>query len=624
MTDLYAATSKHLLLRQYPAAISTVHALLNDLRSRHPFIYNRPERTNTKTPPLLVKWEAYPYSTIQALKLLCTVYVSAWSGGVTEQEVLRKGRGVGGVASQRSQGKKQDGPKDVRLEALAKCLPPNTDSSNAILTTTLHMCLQTLESSQPPHTVQDKSTGNPNAPNTAVLDLPPSLLLTFLLACIKISSSADAATKGPTNTQLSSRTTQDAISFARKLFEDWLAVLPDESLYALSQARPLRTPRKARKPSVKAPLESSTSSLGSSISSINAGNTSDSSPSASTVLVETPSSDDQDRSFLLQFKKDYLRLVEVYVLEVLPRQDDWDIASDFIMGEFVMGAKRKEQMLKRLHDAKAKHIASLTRTRRSSGNLTRSTSGGPNSMTALSGSSALEPEDMDTETIIAGGSVSRRSSAASTERTARPFDRGTIRTTRGNAVTRDVTDGRREENDQSLAQDMDPRVTQDLDDHPSRSVADSTTSLGGKGPVKRAVSSFAALRSRIIEYLDEPLSEPRSTEAQARAAGDSGGNEGRRNRPRLQGQNHLQKPWRILSLLRPKHLVPLVIGLLFLIASRQWRRKNRKLLDSTGQNRGSTIPLWYIMAAQWWRNTFDFALQKFRVMIAMGTTLTYV
>lgn len=45
---------------------------------------------------------------------------------------------------------------------------------------------------------------------------------------------------------------------------------------------------------------------------------------------------------LLQFKKDYLRLVEVYVLEVLPRQDDWDIASDFVMGDFVMGAKRKE------------------------------------------------------------------------------------------------------------------------------------------------------------------------------------------------------------------------------------------------------------------------------------------
>lgn len=48
---------------------------------------------------------------------------------------------------------------------------------------------------------------------------------------------------------------------------------------------------------------------------------------------------------LLQFKKDYLRLVEVYVLEVLPRQDDWDIASDFVMGDFVMGAKRKEVSL---------------------------------------------------------------------------------------------------------------------------------------------------------------------------------------------------------------------------------------------------------------------------------------
>jgi hypothetical protein len=341
MTDLYAATSKHLLLRQYPSAISTVHALLNDLRSRHPFIYNRPERINSKTPPLLVKWEAYPYSTIQALKLLCTVYVSAWAGGVTEQEVLRKGRNVGGVGSQRSQGRKQDGPKDVKLEALAKCLPPNTDSSNAILLTTLEICLQTLNDSQPPHTsTQNKPIGNLNTPSTAVLDLPPSLVLTFLLASIKISSSADTTSK--TSTAQPSRVNQDAISFARKLFEDWLAVLPDESLYALSQARPQRTPRKPRKSSAKVPLETSTSSLGSSTSSVNTGNISDASASGSTVLVEAPSSDDQDRSILLQFKKDYLRLVEVYVLEILPRQDDWDIASDFIMAEFVMGAKRKE------------------------------------------------------------------------------------------------------------------------------------------------------------------------------------------------------------------------------------------------------------------------------------------
>ncbi|KAJ9109108.1 hypothetical protein QFC21_000436 [Naganishia friedmannii] len=619
MTDLYAATSKHLLLRQYPSAISTVHALLNDLRSRHPFIYNRPERTNSKTPPLLVKWEAYPYSTIQALKLLCTVYVSAWAGGVNEQEVLRKGRSVGGAGNQRTQGRKQDGPRDIRLEALAKCLPPNTDSSNAILTTTLEMCLQTLGDSQPPHTAaQNKSAGNLSAPSTAVLDLPPSLALTFLLACIKISSSADGTSKTPT--AQFPRANQDAISFARKLFEDWLAVLPDESLYALSQARPQRTPRKPRKTTAKLPLEASMSSLASSTSSVNVGNMSDASASASTVLVEAPSSDDQDRSILLQFKKDYLRLVEVYVLEILPRQDDWDIASDFIMGEFVMGAKRKEQMLKRLHDAKSKHIASMTRARRSSatsastGDLTRNTSGVPNSMTSLSASSALDPEDMDTETVIAGGSISRRSSAASTERTARPFDRNS-RPMRSSATARATEEPLEGRDEQHPGQDVDPRSTG------SRDV---TAPKATNGAVTRAVSSFAALRSRIIEYLDEPLSEPRTSDAQARGDSQGSGSEERRHRPRRTAQSNVSKPWHILSLLRPRYLATLMIGLLFLVASRQWRRKNRKVLKSTGQSTGSTLPLWYIVASQWWQNVFGFAWQKFRMLISMGTTLTYV
>lgn len=266
-------------------------------------------------------------------------------------------------------------------------------------------------------------------------------------------------------------------------------------------------------------------------------------------------------------------------------------------------------------------MASMTRARRSSAtsasaaSLTRSTSGAPNSMTSLPASSALDPEDMDTETIIAGGSVSRRSSAASTERTARPFGRGLNRPSRGSVVTRNADDPHRGANEQDPGRDIDP---------PSAVSRDATASSTGKGPMTRAVSSFAALRSRIIEYLDEPLSEPRSENAQPRTESHTSGNEERRNRPRRQAHATVPKPWRILSLLRPRYLATLALGVLFLVASRQWRRKNRKALASTGQSTGSTIPLWYIMASQWWRSIFEFAWQKFRMMISMGTTLTYV
>lgn len=220
---------------------------------------------------------------------------------------------------------------------------------------------------------------------------------------------------------------------------------------------------------------------------------------------------------------------------------------------------------------------------------------------------------MDTETVIAGPTTgrnaSRRSSDASTERTARPHDR-VNRSGRGHTSIQETSEG---------AQDATRRVQSNRAEEsvPPRSSAHAaeTSAIGEEGPVTRAVSSFAALRNRIVEYLDEPLSEPRPDRAEPNRSQDPS----RRNR-----RGQAAKRWNVLQILRPKALAIIGAILAALLARRQYqRRRADQSLQSAGTI-GSTIPLWYIINAQWWKDILVFVWQKLRTMFSMGTTLTYV
>lgn len=232
-------------------------------------------------------------------------------------------------------------------------------------------------------------------------------------------------------------------------------------------------------------------------------------------------------------------------------------------------------------------------------------------MTSMPSASALEGEDLDTETVIAGGAASRaasrRSSNASTERTARPYDRGG-RATRAPATRRDA----------GVRADVEPsRPFEDTRRSEPVHAAEPLSDTEAPVPVSRPNSTFAALRNRIIEYLDEPLSEPRSSTSRPREGSAP------REQPRRAPRNDPPKPWSILQLLRPKSLALVAALLAIYMARRQWRRKTQRSLASA-QNIGSTMPLWYIVNAEWWRTILALAWQKFRTMLSMGTTLTYV
>jgi hypothetical protein len=44
----------------------------------------------------------------------------------------------------------------------------------------------------------------------------------------------------------------------------------------------------------------------------------------------------------MDHRADYHKLVELYVLEILPREGDWDIAMDYLSNDSSLGSKRKE------------------------------------------------------------------------------------------------------------------------------------------------------------------------------------------------------------------------------------------------------------------------------------------
>lgn len=80
----------------------------------------------------------------------------------------------------------------------------------------------------------------------------------------------------------------------------------------------------------------------------------------------------------------------------------------------------------------------------------------------------------------------------------------------------------------------------------------------------------------------------------------------------------------MLQILRPKALAIIGAILAALLARRQFRRRRTQQSLHAAGTIGSTIPLWYIINAQWWRDILIFVWQKLRTMFSMGTTLTYV
>ncbi|KAK8864165.1 hypothetical protein IAR55_001411 [Kwoniella newhampshirensis] len=120
--------------------------------------------------------------------------------------------------------------------------------------------------------------------------LPPQLLSTLILASLKL------------------RPLLPSLGFAHTLTEDWLAALPDSFVFAIS------------------PRAVVTNGVGRGASKLDA----------------------RERKRAESAREGYLKVVELFVCEVLAREGEWEMARGFLDGEVVMSSKRKEALFRHL------------------------------------------------------------------------------------------------------------------------------------------------------------------------------------------------------------------------------------------------------------------------------------
>lgn len=99
----------------------------------------------------------------------------------------------------------------------------------------------------------------------------------------------------------------ESLEFAHQLVEDWLANLPDEFV------------------------------LG--------------------IAAETKSAPSKKKKKLEQAREGYLKVVEIFIGEVLSREGEWEMARGLLEGEMVMGIKKKEALYRHLRNLQAKPVS---------------------------------------------------------------------------------------------------------------------------------------------------------------------------------------------------------------------------------------------------------------------------
>ncbi|WVQ99123.1 hypothetical protein IAU59_006255 [Kwoniella sp. CBS 9459] len=126
--------------------------------------------------------------------------------------------------------------------------------------------------------------------------LPPQILSTLILASLKL------------------RPSQPALDHTHRICEEWLANLPDSFILAISPRR-----------------------------QYDSGNTSGESSKAVALY----------RRKVEAAKEGYIKVVELFVGEVLSREGEWEMARGFLDGEVVVPSKRKEALYRHLRSLQA-------------------------------------------------------------------------------------------------------------------------------------------------------------------------------------------------------------------------------------------------------------------------------
>ncbi len=290
LSELYTTTTRHLLLRRYTLATTTLSQLLSALPNPPPLISHL-ETSSTTTSSwsdlgshsdLITGWDQVDTWTLKSLKLAMTVYVSMF---LTAKE--------GRLEEEQEQ---EEGNIDNQVGRIVR-----EGSAKELINHILVICLQHITISSTP-AQQPTSLSELD-----ISPLPPSLITTLTLASLKID-------------------TPQSISSARDMLETWLGQIPDEIIHLWSSGKSRHL----------------ASSVNTDMSSSQISTSSSSSSNASQPTPPPPPPSSKHTSSGQDHKAAYHSLIELYVLQLLPRMGDWDIAMDWLGNDQSLGSRRKE------------------------------------------------------------------------------------------------------------------------------------------------------------------------------------------------------------------------------------------------------------------------------------------
>ncbi len=337
VAEQYALVTRHLILREYAAACTSLAQLLADVPRASPALAPSPrsDQVDLAASGSSTNVDCIDGQTLRALKLAVTVYTSVFAG--LRDGARRGSTGLGGSGRNEAVERLPSELRDVVVGPAAGIRP--------LFAYIVRQCIGVLappSPSQPSspsrsgYTASSSSSSSPPAPlpldtlfhETPLAALPPALLVTLVLAALKLAPPLGAPLAASTPS------THDAVATARDVVEAWLAQVPDGIVLRWTRGG---AGAGAGPEAGAVDMSASHASLGSTPGS----SSSDSDPASAArqgaLGVQPPASAPR-----ADHRADYLKLIELYVLELLPRQGDWDAAADWVRSDGVIGAKRRE------------------------------------------------------------------------------------------------------------------------------------------------------------------------------------------------------------------------------------------------------------------------------------------
>lgn len=611
--------TRYLLQRQPAHALVALESAISHVPSNPIYSRHAPAREDASVPATIALWTTYSPALLALLKLSLTVYASL-GHAVTREELLDE------------------------LDRMVSVGGPDTPTANQVAAVR-HVATLIRSHSEDAGAI-DQPAGGPGEiisvayqkcqeqlDPAAASPWPPSLIRTLLLAALKLDASSPQ-TRRSISSRSGRRIDSSAGVEARRVVEDWLAQLDDDVfVYWVNSAG---GNRRSSKSTVAAPSRDLAASTSSTDSAVTQG---------------APAELDR-------FRKDYLAVIELYLLEILPRQGDWDLANEFLREEAVLGAKGKERLFRKLHAIKQKYeqttikqpqtnarsdtpvsVESTTTTR------TTASGGGDGQGTACGSPTRSRRSSVDTESTvkpIGSGTIGRRSAATAAVRQgggghAQQQQQGpSDRQSRYASASYDVGDLRGRGSSAQFAemeeqQHVNSEVRR-LDERSQAGIHRLTDTSSRTSETSRKVGNFALLRRRLNDYLDEPIHQaPPSPSTIATATSTSShSNRGRRHSPPpplprradllTSLTTHIHDRWKSL----------LTIAFLFYLIARAGRRgiltKTRADVASLTSASTAWLLRFYkaMLDPRFYGSLMGQAWTRLMNTIKMGVTITYV